>query len=753
MYSMNFKTVFDVFLKYKGARGIKELFDTIFSHGIVDELYSGDVSHYKKGDRAIPKWLAERYIGKKDWLIEAIKSVKFTNEEVRQISIELGNKASNDFVILSESESRRLERIQEWTYEEQLDFIADCLILSINYGDKLRPINKTEFAICDLLSKSKLPSVCKHFVGREKDVEELGKLLEGNRVVYVCGESGQGKTELVKKFLTTQENTPIIYFSFSDNWKETIGRRLIAGDLPTEDMEYRFNRHIEILRNLEENDLLVIDGIDIPETKDDTLAELLSELRCKTIVTTRCRHEDACELIVGAMDNGPLEELVRLIYPDSHKYLKDVKKIIKKLHNHTFAVRLAANVLQSETISPSDLLLRLHTEGIRLSLKNLIRHKKYGHPKKKTFYEHIKFLYGLIKLEPQEQDLLRGLWLLPSEGANRRIIMRWYGVDKSNILDDLIEKGYVQHSDNNQIFVPGLTQDIVEKDLSPTGENCAKVIRQLYLTGDPVKFKYSESIEDGQILCKTLERAIDIIDSERVKFDLCMRAYDLSFKYDYYLGIVNALEKMEELSSNSAEKVSLWIRKSSYLSMIGDEHNADLALKTALNMALSNEDRESLTQIVKILYMAAVVFRNRHMYEKAYSLDVMALKLLNRLDCFDVEDIVCTYIALNASIAITCACMGRCEEAEKSLLNAEKCILKLKKPNPQNLISSCVAKMLILICIGDVSGAIEEARIIKGVVQKVYKADMQKQCNVLGQCAHFLKHHFVNADYIIAEWL
>ena len=45
---------------------------------------------------------------------------------------------------------------------------------------------------------SEVPKPCRHFIGRDKELEELYTMLEENRHVFLCGIAGIEKSELAK---------------------------------------------------------------------------------------------------------------------------------------------------------------------------------------------------------------------------------------------------------------------------------------------------------------------------------------------------------------------------------------------------------------------------------------------------------------------------------------------------------------------------------------------------------------------------
>ena len=61
-------------------------------------------------------------------------------------------------------------------------------------GGALSPI------VLDYIMDSEVPKPCRHFIGRDKELEELYTMLEENRHVFLYGIAGIGKSELAKAY-------------------------------------------------------------------------------------------------------------------------------------------------------------------------------------------------------------------------------------------------------------------------------------------------------------------------------------------------------------------------------------------------------------------------------------------------------------------------------------------------------------------------------------------------------------------------
>jgi len=85
---------------------------------------------------------------------------------------------------------------------------------------------------------SKVPKPCRHFLGRENELEKLHAILEENSKVFLYGIAGIGKSELAKAYakIYRKEYTNILYLIYSGDLRQDIIDLDFADDLP-EDTE------------------------------------------------------------------------------------------------------------------------------------------------------------------------------------------------------------------------------------------------------------------------------------------------------------------------------------------------------------------------------------------------------------------------------------------------------------------------------------------------------------------------------------
>ena len=138
-------------------------------------------------------------------------------------------------------------------------------------GGALSPI------VLDYIMDSEVPKPCRHFIGRDKELEELYTMLEENRHVFLCGIAGIGKSELAKAYAKRyiKQYTNILYVEYTGNLHQDITDMDFIDDLPESTEQERFQRHNRFLRSLKSDTLLIIDNFNVTATQDSFLSVVL----------------------------------------------------------------------------------------------------------------------------------------------------------------------------------------------------------------------------------------------------------------------------------------------------------------------------------------------------------------------------------------------------------------------------------------------------------------------------------------------
>lgn len=245
--------------------------------------------------------------------------------------------------------------------------------------------------IRDYVLDSAIPKPCKWFCGRTEELEQLHALLEAEGKVFLYGIAGIGKSELAKAYAAQyrQFYTNILYLTYSGDLMKDIIDMDFVDDLPTDSQRERFRKHNQFLRSLKEDTLFVIDNFNSTETQDDFLSIVL-KYRCHILFTTRSKIAGRTDYLLEEIsDREALSGLFTHFYSEAQMHRPIVEQIIEAVHSHTFAVELAARLLERGMLSPSVLLQKLQTQKTAMDAADQIGADKDGRRQKATYYGHI----------------------------------------------------------------------------------------------------------------------------------------------------------------------------------------------------------------------------------------------------------------------------------------------------------------------------------------------------------------------------
>ena len=328
---------------------------------------------------------------------------------------------------------------------------------------------------------SEVPRPCRHFLGREEELDELHTMLEENSKVFLYGIAGVGKSELAKAYAKQYKKyyTNILYVEYAGDLHQAVTDMDFTDDLPEDGEEERFRKHNRFLRSLKDDTLLIIDNFNVTATQDSFLPVVL-KYRCRILFTTRSKFDGHCILQLKEIrDPASLFQLAAAFYSEAEVHQTLVEEIIEIVHRHTFAVELAAKLLENGILPPEHLLEKLREEKASLENEDKISAIKDGQNSKATYYNHIHTLFSLYSISVEQQEIMRNLCFLPPAGISARIFADWLGLTDLNDINDLIETGFVQATTRHTISLHPLIQEIALSETKPSVTACHTLLDSL----------------------------------------------------------------------------------------------------------------------------------------------------------------------------------------------------------------------------------------------------------------------------------
>lgn len=328
---------------------------------------------------------------------------------------------------------------------------------------------------------SEVPRPCRHFLGREEELDELHTMLEENSKVFLYGIAGIGKSELAKAYAKQYKKyyTNILYVEYAGDLHQAVTDMDFTDDLPEDGEEERFRKHNRFLRSLKNDTLLIIDNFNVTATQDRFLPVVL-KYRCRILFTTRSKFDGHCILQLKEIRNpASLFQLAAAFYSEAEVHQTLVEEIIEIVHRHTFAVELAAKLLENGILPPERLLEKLREEKASLENEDKISAIKDGQNSKATYYNHIHTLFSLYSISVEQQEIMRNLCFLPPAGISARIFADWLRLTDLNDINDLIETGFVQATTRHTISLHPLIQEIALSETKPSVTACHTLLDSL----------------------------------------------------------------------------------------------------------------------------------------------------------------------------------------------------------------------------------------------------------------------------------
>ena len=408
-------------------------------------------------------------------------------------------------------------------------------------GGSLSPV------ILDYIMDSEVPRPCRHFLEREEELDELHAMLEENSKVFLYGIAGIGKSELAKAYAKQYKKyyTNILYVEYAGDLHQAVTDMDFTDDLPEDGEEERFRKHNRFLRSLKDDTLLIIDNFNVTATQDSFLPVVL-KYRCRILFTTRSRFDGHCILQLKEIrEPASLFQLAAAFYSEAEEHRTLVEEIIETVHRHTFAVELAANLLENGILPPERLLEKLREEKASLENEDKIIAIKDGQNSKATYYNHIHTLFSLYSISVKQQEIMRNLCFLPPAGISARIFADWLGLTDLNAINDLVETGFVQATTRHTISLHPMIQEIALSETKPSVTGCHTLLNSL----QKICLMHGTEVSYYKKLFQTVGNIMRMIEKDDpTKYLLFLEdIFPYMEKYRYKTGMKEIIYEMKQL--------------------------------------------------------------------------------------------------------------------------------------------------------------------------------------------------------------
>ena len=361
----------------------------------------------------------------------------------------------------------------------RLYYKDEGIVAAKYYYDDLVVVDKV------LFKNSEYVPPCKHFCGRSGELDELHAVASDNSTVIITGVAGIGKSELVRAYAQNhqKEYQYFGYYFYGGSLKDIIAN-VVHDALATEsDRNTRYQRNLELLSSIGEKALLIIDNYNVTPDEDECFDDVC-DLKCKVIFTSHMRFEDYATYELRAFRHADdVKTLTKYFYQYKEEEWKYLLQIYGVFDMHTFCVELCAKAFTKGAFSPKTLYKNLRSFKIKDFAEKLSA-KKDKHPKKKTYFDHIRELFNLLGLPECHKQVLRVMVFAPVFGFRKDFLAKIMNLKNMVIVEDLIDVGLLYENYKGRVNIQSVVAEVVRSELETNNETCSdfiEIVRALCL--------------------------------------------------------------------------------------------------------------------------------------------------------------------------------------------------------------------------------------------------------------------------------
>ena len=396
-------------------------------------------------------------------------------------------------------------------------------------------IRESQSSSVPAVAPASLPPVPGLFLGREKELDEIGRFFDNSAApFFICGEGACGKTSLASIFASRSDRFTGIYAVYTGDLVSTIASIRFRDTLPMDraDVGALYNFNLNRLTQFCSQILLIIDNFDAPNY-DRTFTELLSQgstgmtnaevledlMRAgvRLLFTTRTsvppQYDSLC--LSDAAHELPLSTLLQLaksIYTDCPWAEYDevlMSRIILAVGKHVMLVELLSAALQQQSGFSSleemlDKLTSLQLPQIEGSVTT-----RRNASVESSVYELMRRIFRFSSYEEPVRQMIRQLSLLSPLGMDKEPLRQLIGWDNDKEFRDILLRLRDLHlvtidPRTSHISMHPVLSDVAAADLKPDADNCSVMIANAvrYFDEDSAQRYDARHLEQISAMCK-----------------------------------------------------------------------------------------------------------------------------------------------------------------------------------------------------------------------------------------------------------
>ncbi len=322
--------------------------------------------------------------------------------------------------------------------------------LSTHHNKKLEDILGSKAILVTTHEHRRFLKKSRAFIGRKNEIENIeNQLLETKPLLLVSGIGGMGKTEichqLAHRYITKKAPSfekKIGWIYYTGNLKSSFFNNFI--DISSDSQEEYWQKSVEFINSRGDSLLLIIDNANDLSSDD---VELIEELNCNLLLTSRNHYESMTNISLGVLSDDDCLRLYRTYSLDKNSSDEDIINIIQRANRHTLAVELLAKTQKSSRVTANEFLDKLIEQGFQLpDITETINYSKNGESR---FIEHLAKVFDISQL-CEDAEALRILQLFSLLQGNSPIAAEYikvlFDITDCNKINKLEETGWLQNS-------------------------------------------------------------------------------------------------------------------------------------------------------------------------------------------------------------------------------------------------------------------------------------------------------------------
>ena len=400
----------------------------------------------------------------------------------------------------------------------------------------------------------------KIFCGRDKVLEEIStRFSSGERVIFLHGIGGIGKTQIAKQFvnLHSDKYDTVVFATYSGTLRDMIisdapftlepemSRFTMSDGTRESDSDFFARKLSKIQKICDERTLIVIDNFDVD---DDEGLKALCEGKYHLLITTRCDYSRFYPTIkIDSID--AMESLIDIFMQNYGGYDveeddPDLPALIELVNRHTYTVELLAQHMENSGQTVSEMIEELKNIGIS-SLTEMVQGEDM---QKHTAYENLTKMFKIFSLDDEQKRILTFLSFMPIDGINVRNFRQWAHLDSTKEIKELESRSWLIKNTEGIALHP-VIRDVVRQEIPANAENCGTFLDEFTIAIEDKKMwaaRQCEKSRYSQISKNIMARFPEInADTEDFYyFAQCLFSFNYERQisveladrlYDYYL--------------------------------------------------------------------------------------------------------------------------------------------------------------------------------------------------------------------------